>query len=54
MRGCELRSGVHWQGVLKQKGIQQGLHVLLKQLLLQVWVENAENSYSERWSHRKF
>ena len=23
MRGCELRSGVYWKGVLKQKGIKQ-------------------------------
>jgi len=23
MRGCKLRSGVNWQGVLKQKGVKQ-------------------------------
>ena len=23
MRGCKLRSGVYWKGVLKQKGIKQ-------------------------------
>jgi hypothetical protein len=24
MRGCKLRSGVHWQGVLNQKGFNKG------------------------------
>jgi hypothetical protein len=26
MKGCKLRSDVHYQGALKQKGIKQGLH----------------------------
>ena len=28
MRRRRLRSGVYWQGALKQKGVKQGLHVL--------------------------
>jgi hypothetical protein len=40
MRGCKLRSGVNWQGALKQKGIKQmcvkqhlGVFFLLMQVL---------------------
>jgi hypothetical protein len=28
MRGHQLRSSVNWQGLLKQKGVKQGLGVL--------------------------
>jgi hypothetical protein len=39
MRGCKLRTGVNWQGVLKQKGKKQGLvvHSNGSKLLCQCW-----------------